>query len=118
MWYYQGSLNMGLRFSQGIITKGLWALVVSAATVSTAQADMVFITSEDGYISQTGYTDAKECADKYYEQCITVHPDCGGARIYVGVNVSKILLYWNRQGKNYNIGPSKNGAPYCRTRGM
>jgi len=109
---------MGRRKPQKIITGCLWAFMASMATVSTAQADMVYITSEDGEIRQTGYTDAGECADKYYQQCIRVHPDCGGASIYVAPNIAKILLYWNGQGKNYNIGPSRNGSPYCRTKDM
>jgi hypothetical protein len=109
MW--QGNL-------QRIITGCLGVFMASATTVSSAQAEMVYITSEDGYISQTGYTDGGECQDKYFQQCITVHPNCGGARIYVAPNIAKLLLYWNAQGTNYNIGPSKNGSPYCRTKDM
>lgn len=101
-----------------IIAGGALAFAALISMPPTAQASQVSITSEDGYIDVIGFTNAQECTDKYYEQCITIHPNCGGARIYVGKNISKILHYWNSQGKNYNIGPNKHSTPYCRTRDM
>lgn len=98
-----------------MVAGGALAFAVFSPTATVAQASKVSITSEDGSIDVIGFTDYQECKGKYYEKCINVIDNCGGATIYVSQNISKILHHYNKQGTHYDVGP-KGGYPYCSTR--